>query len=50
MRYRLAPDVDLADFVHGHIADADTRAARVQQLRDDAVDGHHAEHEMVGYD
>jgi len=50
MRDRLAPGVALAEFVHAHIADADVRAARVQQLREEAVDGHHSEHEVVGYD
>jgi hypothetical protein len=50
MRDRMAPGVALAEFVHAHIADAVLRAARVQQLMDAAVDGHHAEHEIVGYD
>jgi hypothetical protein len=50
MRDRMAPGVGLAEFVHAHIADAELRAARVQQLMDDAVDGHHAEHVVIGYD
>lgn len=50
MRDRMAPGVALAEFVHAHIADAELRAARVQQLRDSAVDGHHADHEVIGYD
>lgn len=50
MRDRLAPGVALAEFVHAHIADDDVRAARVQQLRGAAVDGHHADHEVIGYD
>ena len=47
MRDRLASGMALADFVHGHIADADLRAARVRQLMDAAVDVRHAAHEVV---
>ncbi len=50
MRDRMAPGVALAEFVHAHIADAELRAARGQQLMDDAVAGLHAAHEIVGYD
>jgi len=50
MRHRLAPDADLANFVRAHIADPGVRAARVQRLREDAVEGHHADHEVIGYD
>lgn len=50
MRDRMAPGVALAEFVHAHIADAELRAARVQQLMDAAVAGLHAAHEIVGYD
>lgn len=50
MRDRLAPGVDLAEFVRAHIADGDLRATRVRQLRNVAVDGHHAKHEILGYD
>jgi hypothetical protein len=47
MRDRLAPGMALADFVHAHIADADLRASRVQQLMSAAVDGRHATHEVI---
>lgn len=50
MRDRMAPGVALADFVHAHIADAELRAARVRELVDAAVDGRHAEHEIIGYE
>jgi len=50
MRDRLAPGMALDEFVHAHIADADVRATRVQRLREAAIDGRHAPHEVVGYD
>lgn len=50
MRDRMAPGVALAEFVHAHIADAGLRAARVRQLRDAAVEGRHAAHEIIGYE
>lgn len=49
MRSRLAPGTALAEFVRAHVADARVRAERVQRLMEDAVDGRHAEHEIVGY-
>ncbi|MDH3738534.1 MAG: hypothetical protein OER92_05020 [Alphaproteobacteria bacterium] len=47
MRDRLAPGVDLAEFVHEHIADAQVRASRVERLMDAAVAVHHGAHEIV---
>ena len=47
MRDRLAPGIELAEFVRAHIADGDLRAVRTRALMDAAVAGSHAAHEVV---